>query len=436
MGSSRRFDVALAWRTAGLVAAMALFFAAVSTPQVAAARIVAAVLVVLAIAALWSTVRQTNRDLARFVEALRFDDLSQRFSSAGSTDALSTALDTAIDTLRRSRLASAAEARFFAAALEDAPVALLAIADDGTVTALSKAARRLFGRKPLRQIEDFDFYGAELAAAVALPPGGRRVTRIVLDGVAQQVILATARVEWLGAGATIASLLPVQAEFSRIELAAQANLVRVLTHEIMNSLTPVISLARSGAELVADAAANDPSLRVAQNAVETLAARADGILRFVESYRDFAFSPELRRQHFAAKAWADQIAVVALADIQDGTAAVTVKVDPLHITVDGDPNLLAQVILNLIRNAVLAKARRVEVRVGWTQGKGVAIEVADDGPGIPLDRREDVFLPFYTTRRHGSGVGLSFARQIALAHGGSISAGDADLGGASILLSL
>jgi signal transduction histidine kinase len=250
------------------------------------------------------------------------------------------------------------------------------------------------------------------------------------------VILATARVEWLGAGATIASLLPVQAEFSRIELAAQANLVRVLTHEIMNSLTPVISLARSGAELVADAAANDPSLRVAQNAVETLAARADGILRFVESYRDFAFSPELRRQHFAAKAWADQIAVVALADIQDGTAAVTVKVDPLHITVDGDPNLLAQVILNLIRNAVLAKARRVEVRVGWTQGKGVAIEVADDGPGIPLDRREDVFLPFYTTRRHGSGVGLSFARQIALAHGGSISAGDADLGGASILLSL
>ena len=212
--------------------------------------------------------------------------------------------------------------------------------------------------------------------------------------------------------------------------------MRVLTHEIMNSLTPVTSLARSGAELVARAAERDPSLADAREAVETTAARAEGILRFVESYRDFAASPEVKARRFAARPWAEEIAQLAAADPRAGGIALSVRVEPDGAAIDGDPNLLAQVALNLIRNAALAGARKAEFRIGGLRGDHVTIEVADDGPGIPVDRREDVFLPFYTTRRDGSGVGLSFARQVALAHGGTIAAGEADIGGASILLAL
>ena len=436
MGFERRFDLALMWRTLLLAGTLALFVWSWTVPNLAAARLLAGGFVVGAFLLLWSTIRRTNRDVARFVEALRFGDFSQRFASpsGGRFDELGEALDAAIDGLRDRRNAAADEARFLSVALDDAPVALLSITEDDRVTPLNKAARRLFDRTPLVHLDDLAAYGPELNAAMRLPPGGRRVTRIVLGGVPQEVILATAQVERLGTRAVIASLLPVHAEFGRIAMAAEANLVRVLTHEIMNSLTPVTSLARSSAELVAAAAETNPELEIARDATETLATRADGILRFVGSYRDFAFSPDIRRQSFRASDWAEQVAAVARADGAASAIALEVLVDPPGTTVAGDPDLLTQVALNLIRNAGLAGARRVELRVTAARGEHILVEVADNGPGIAPERREDVFLPFYTTRPNGSGVGLSFARQVALAHGGSIHATEADLGGASIQL--
>lgn len=433
-----RFELGLAWRTIVLLAALTLLIAALATPGLAAGRIVAAGLAVAAVVGLWNHVRRTNFELARFVEAVRFGDYSQRFATTRDSgfDVLGAALDRSLKTLHDRQLATAGEARFLAAAVDDAPIALFTIADDGTVTLLSKAARRLFQRNPPTRLADFERYGAELAATLALPPGTRRVTRMVQDGVAQPVLASTARIERLNGGMTIGSLMTVQREFGQVELAAQADLVRVLTHEIMNSLTPVTSLARSGAELVARAAAHDPSLADAREAVETTAARAEGILHFVESYRDFAASPEVKARQFAARPWAEEIVQLAAADPRAGGIAVSVRVEPDGASIDGDPNLLAQVALNLIRNAALAGAARAEFRIAATRGDHVTIELADDGPGIPPDRREDVFLPFYTTRRDGSGVGLSFARQVALAHGGTIAAGESDLGGASIRLVL
>ena len=115
-----------------------------------------------------------------------------------------------------------------------------------------------------------------------------------------------------------------------------------------------------------------------------------------------------------------------------------IEVSPESLKINADPELLAQALLNLLRNAVRATAGgdqpMIRLVIG-RQGRGqTRIEIRDNGPGIPDDRREDIFLPFYTTHKGGSGVGLSFARQVALAHGGSISAGDAPEGGALLLM--
>lgn len=438
MGFSGRFELGLAWRTIVLLAAMTLLIGACATPGLAAGRIVAAGLTVAAVVGLWSHVRRTNFEVARFIEAVRFGDYSQRFGTTRDSgfDVLGAALDDSLKRLHDRQLATASEARFLAAAVDDAPVALFTIGDDGTVTLLSKAARRLFQRDPPTRIADFARYGAELATTLALPPGERRVTRMTQDGMAQPVLVSTARIERLNGGMTIGSILGVQREFGQVELAAQADLVRILTHEIMNSLTPVTSLARSAADLVAAAAEADPKLADARDAVTTTAARAEGILRFVESYRDFATSPEVKARRFAARPWAEEITRLAHADARADGIALALRIAPEDAAIDGDPNLLAQVALNLIRNAALAGATRAELRITASRGERVTIELADDGPGIPRDRRDDVFLPFYTTRREGSGVGLSFARQVALAHGGSIAANESDLGGASIRLVL
>lgn len=437
MAYRRRFEFGLVWRAAALAVAIAAMVGAFVDPNLGAVRIVATVAALGFLAELWRYIGHTNRELARFVEALRFGDYSQRFGglAGGGFDVIGESLDAAVKAMRDRQGGLAEEISFLSAALDDAPVALLAIDADGRITLLGKAARRLFDHPIVTHVDDLAAYGPELAATLALPEGGRRLSRIVLDGVPQHVLVGTARLERLGRDTTIASVLKVQSELGQLELAAQADLVRVLTHEIMNSLTPVTSLARSSADLVRAARDGDAgALEDAHAAAETLAARAEGILRFVSSYRDFAASPDVRRRSFAARAWIDEVVQLARADPRTGAMIIDALIVSDGAGIDGDPDLLAQVTLNLIRNAALAGAKRCEVRVHALRDGRSVLEVADDGPGIPEERREDVFLPFYTTRKDGSGVGLSFARQVALAHGGSIVAQRSDLGGASIRL--
>jgi signal transduction histidine kinase len=228
----------------------------------------------------------------------------------------------------------------------------------------------------------------------------------------------------------------VQSELGALEVAAQADLVRVLTHEIMNSLTPVTSLARTGAELVASAAKGKADLADAKIATETVARRAEGILRFVESYREFAQAPDIHRRQFKARPWAEEIMRLALANAVDRQIDSRIEVEPGTMNLNADPELLAQALLNLLRNSMRATADRDEPIVVLALAREpnghFRLEVRDNGPGIPDDRREDIFLPFYTTHKGGSGVGLSFARQVALAHGGSICALEAPEGGANL----
>lgn len=440
MDFRRRFEFGLAWRTVLFIAAAWLFSLSLNAPDLRAGRIVALLIAVAALASLWNFIRRTNFIVARFVESVRFEDFSQRFSdpSGGGFDVLGDTLDTAIKQLQKRNLESAAEARFLSAIVDDSPSALLAIDDGGRIELLNKAARQLFGRHELQRADDLAKLGAELAAAAKLPPGTRKITRLMLDGVPQKAIFASAHVARLDRPITVLSILPIQTELGALEVAAQADLVRVLTHEIMNSLTPVTSLARSGADMVAaaDEQKKGANLTEARKATETVARRAEGILRFVESYREFARAPEVRRRTFKAKPWAEEILRLALASGTAREVDARLDVKPATLSLDADPELLAQAVLNLLRNAIRATSAVEEPVVALTIAREAngrcRIEVRDNGEGIAEDRREDIFLPFYTTHKGGSGVGLSFARQVALAHGGSICALQAPEGGANL----
>ncbi|HEX3676292.1 MAG TPA: HAMP domain-containing sensor histidine kinase, partial [Sphingomicrobium sp.] len=186
----------------------------------------------------------------------------------------------------------------------------------------------------------------------------------------------------------------------------------------------------------AAAAKGNDALADAKSATETVARRAEGILRFVESYREFAQAPDVHRRNFKAKPWADEIMRLALANAGERDIEARVEVAPKTLTVEGDAELLSQAVLNLLRNAIRAtsdvKSPILALAMSREPTGHCRIEVRDNGGGIPEDRREDIFLPFYTTHKGGSGVGLSFSKQVALAHGGSICALDAPEGGANI----
>ena len=438
MDFRRKFEFGLAWRTLVLIGALWVLSISLNTSDVRAGRIVAALIAVVALMSLWNFIRRTNFLVSRFIESVRFEDYSQRFSdpSGGGFDVLGDALDNALKTLQARHTRESAESRYLSAVVDDSPSALLAVHTEGRIELLNKAARTLFARHHLHRVEDLESLGPELAAAAKLPPGTRKITRLMLDGVPQKAIFASAQVARLDKPVTVLSILPVQSELGALEVAAQADLVRVLTHEIMNSLTPVTSLARSGADMVAAAEKSGAELADARIATETVARRAEGILRFVESYREFARAPEINRRTFKAEPWGEEILRLAAASAGERKIQVQLDVQPKGLKVTADPELLAQAVLNLLRNAIRVTGEVPSATVMLAMSREAngqcRIEVRDNGPGIAEDRREDIFLPFYTTHKGGSGVGLSFARQVALAHGGSICALEAPEGGANL----
>jgi two-component system nitrogen regulation sensor histidine kinase NtrY len=434
-----RFLFGLAWRLGLLLAVAFAFVAAVGRPDLGAARIVAGLFVLGAAALLWHYIQRTNMELARFIDAVRFGDFSQGFAQRGQGSGfgdLNEVLDESIKKLRDERHKLIDANRFYEAVLDDAPTALLTVDGDGKVELANKAARRLLVRHQGVRVEDFREYGDAFANALEGGAVGRpRLVPLLSDGVAQTMLVSAAIVHRLGGLVRVVAVQPIQGELNAIEIAAQSDLIRVLTHEIMNSMTPVTSLAHSAVDLMraADAGGND-DVADARMAVETLARRADGVMHFVESYRQISRAPEIRRRPIDAAAWGRELESLFRASDRAKGIGFTLDADET-LTFEADPDLMSQVLINLIRNAGQAARESNEAPHVWlsfarTRSGRAQIEVADNGAGVPEALRQDVFLPFFTTKKEGTGVGLSLARQVVLAHRGAISVGDRKGGGA------
>lgn len=430
MGFRRHFATGLILRLVVVLAALCLLAAALMAPGLAAARIVAALLVFAAVWTLWQHIRRTNEEIARFVEAVRFGDMQARFSRPGAGagfEHLGSALDAGMLALREERGRLIDAARFSEALVDDVPIALLTIDPTGAVTLANKAARKLFNRHEGARPSDYGTYGQALPSAlIEMEAGQSRTIILDLDVGPQRAIVRAGALARLGGTVRVFAVQVIQHSLNAVEIASQSGLVRVLTHEIMNSLTPVTSLAHSAAQLVALAQEGDESaLTDARMAVETLAKRADGVMHFVESYREITRPPRVARKLFRASHFAQELERLVRAEPRWGAVALTMKVVPETHLIDADPDLLAQVVINLMRNAADAALEsgeepRVAVTIAGLKSGRTRIAISDNGPGVPDSIREDIFLPFMTTKAKGTGVGLSFARQVVLGHDGSI----------------
>lgn len=424
------FLLGLLWRVTLLLLAAFAFAYSLTMEGLGATRILAGSLCLVAVAGLWRYVQRTNFELARFIEAVQLADLSQSFSHnhVGSGFAeVGAALEKGIRKLREERQRLTDAGRFYEAVLDDAPTPLLTVDGGGKVELTNKAARRLFIRHQGVRIDDFRDYGDAFAKCLAEEEAGRpRLIPLTLDAVPQTAMVSTALVHRLGGIVRVIAVQPIQGELNAVEIAAHSDLIRVLTHEIMNSMTPVTSLAHSAAVLMAQAdKGDDATIRDARAAVDTLARRADGVMHFVESYRQISRVPEVRRRVYDALPWAQEIESLFRASDASTGIDFSLEVDPESLKLDADPDLLCQVLINLLRNAAEAARGHSEApvtRLSFTATKTgrTQIEVTDNGPGIPEELRRDIFLPFFTTKAKGTGVGLSLARQVVLAHRGSI----------------
>jgi len=441
----KRFVVMLIVRLALVGLAMALVVWLILRPGYHSATLLASIVLAILIAALWHFVSRTNREVARFLDAVRFADYSQRFDfeKAGSGFAsLGRTFTEIIAQMRDRRSGQQTELRQLKALVEHIPVPLLTVHADDSITLQNNAARRLFGAAHVTRLNDLRQFGASFARAVdEAVPSVRELVTFTVDGVEYHLTLAATEIVIAGDRERLISLQDIQSELDATQAEAWQDLVRVLTHEIMNSITPVTSLARTASDLVddviRDTGPDSPlaaDLGDVQNAVATVARRSDSLMQFIDSYRQITRLAPPEKKRVALTELFDTISRLAGAEWQDDRVSLTSHVEPSGLYVYADRDLLEPVLLNLLRNAWQAtreeKSPTIELRGRLNRRGNTVIEIVDNGPGVPEDIATKIFVPFFTTREGGSGVGLALARQVMIAHGGFIRLGQSDAEGA------
>ena len=441
----RRFVVMLIIRLALVGLAMALVVWLILQPGYHSATLLASIVLVILTAALWRFVSRTNREVARFFDAVQFADYSQRFDfeKAGSGFAsLGRTFTQIIAQMRDRSSGQQTELRHLKALVEHIPVPLLTVHADDSITLQNNAARRLFGAAHVTRLGDLRQFGPSFARAVdEAVPGDRELVSFAVEGVEYHLTMAATEIIIAGDRERLISLQDIQSELDATQAEAWQDLVRVLTHEIMNSITPVTSLARTASDLVddviEDAGPESPlaaDLGDVQDAVSTVARRSDSLVQFIDSYRQITRLAPPEKKRVALTDLFDTITRLAGAEWQDDLVSLSTHVQPSGLYVYADRDLLEPVLLNLLRNAWQAtqakEQPRIELRGLMNRRGHTVIEIVDNGPGIPDELATKIFVPFFTTREGGSGVGLALARQVMIAHGGFIRLGQNDTEGA------
>lgn len=445
----KRFTILLIVRLSFMGTAMAAVVWMLLQPGLHGATAIAAAILVGLVVELWRFVSRTNREVARFLDAARYADYSQRFDFAregAGFKALGEAFTDIIERMHSRRAGQELEVRRLRALIEHIPVPLLTLHTDDTVTLQNNAARRLFGAEHVTKLRDLRKFGISFAESVATAvPGVRQLVTFTVEGIEYHLTLATTEIVIAGDSERLISLQDIQSELDATQAQAWEELVRVLTHEIMNSITPVTSLAKTSLHVVEDilrkdkaGQALDEDLEDLRDAVATVARRSDSLTQFVDGYRQISRLAPPEKKRVRLDGLFESASQLLVAEWPDSKVKLSTEIMPLELDVYADRDLLEPVLLNLLRNAwqstVNVDEPLIVLSARLNRRNNVVIEVIDNGPGVPDSIAKKIFVPFFTTKESGSGVGLALARQVMIAHGGFIRLSRNDSGGATFSL--
>ncbi len=379
-------------------------------------------------------VTRTNAELSRFIRSIQYDDFSQTFTGGKrgpSFEELASAFTSVMNQFKTTRAEKEENFRYLQTVVEHVGAGLIAYTPGGDVELINNAAKRLLDVPHLRTIGALEGKSRALVDALrTLRAGERTLVRVDTGNEPLQLVLHATEFRARGENVTLVSVQNIQGELEEKELEAWQNLIRVLTHEIMNSITPISSLASTAYDLMggkSGPAAVIPAGETARDirgALETIHKRSQGLLHFVETYRTLTRIPKPRFQVIRVSDVLGRLRSLMAPQISAGSLSLETNSNPAEIDLNADQGLVEEVLINLVTNAMQALTGTPggAIRIGaYLDGRGrVVMEVADNGPGITQEQLGKIFVPFYTTKPSGSGIGLSLCRGIMRLHGGTI----------------
>jgi two-component system, NtrC family, nitrogen regulation sensor histidine kinase NtrY len=386
---------------------------------------------------------RTRTSMASFFDSIQFDDLSYSFKTS-STDPdirrLHQELNQAMLRMRSARREKDSEFLFFKNIVMHVGIGLMVFREDGTVEIFNSAARKLLRVNRITHLRDLNSVSEVLVNVFTrLKTGGRELTRLKIGEEIVQLSIYAIELTLRGENVKLISLQNIQNELEEKEMEAWQNLVRVLTHEIMNSVTPISSLAGVVEEELKPyvieengegATTNPPPLSNDQLSdihlsLQTISKRSEGLIHFVKEFRSLTSIPKPRPSQIDVRTMLEELTMLHRKELSERGIQLSISVYPEDLTITADRNMIEQVAINLLKNAIQAfedqEHKTITLRAYLNEKSRAVIAVKDNGTGIDPEALEKIFIPFFTTKKTGSGIGLSLSRQIMRQHQGTLS---------------
>jgi nitrogen fixation/metabolism regulation signal transduction histidine kinase len=391
------------------------------------------ILVIIQVIFLLRYAESSFKKVRTFLDNIKQDEYSQVYPvkfDGTETDDLHIEFNAILAKLKEDQAEKEANYQYFRSVFKHLSIGLITFGEDGKIQLLNVAAKRILDLDELKNIEQIESVNKELYRAIhELKTGGSELIKIAHPDGIMQLSVYVIELMMRGEQFKLVSLQNIQSELEEKEMEAWQNLVKVLTHEIMNSITPISSLAgtiKSDIEqkLEHTESVSDSDLEDYLMGIATVEKRSEGLINFVSDFRSLAHIPAPKFSSIRLSQLFDQLQVLFHHQLENKGITFRKELDPEELILFGDQTQIEQVLINLVQNAIQAvedsEQKLVRLRAFIDEAGKIILEVCDTGKGIEEEALSKIFIPFFTTKKKGSGIGLSLSKQIMRRHKGNI----------------
>ena len=368
-----------------------------------------------------------------FLDNIKQDKYSQLYPvkfDGTETDDLHIEFNAILAKLKEDQAEKEANYHYFRSVFKHLSIGLITFGENGEIQILNVAAKRILNVDELKNIAEIEQVNKELHLAIQnLRTGGSELIKIAHPDGIMQLSVYVIELLMRGERFKLVSLQNIQSELEEKEMEAWQNLVKILTHEIMNSIAPISSLAGTlKGELEYKIEHNEPlnssDMEDCMMGISTIEKRSEGLISFVSDFRSLAHIPTPKFGSIGISRLFDQLEILLQNQLENQGITLEKELNPNELILFGDQTQIEQVLINLLQNAIQAledaEEKRITLRAFIDEAGKIIIEVSDTGKGIEEEALSKIFIPFFTTKKKGSGIGLSLSKQIMRRHKGNI----------------